>query len=80
MCYQKLQKKHALLVYDIQSKSSAISENTSEIKSLILRENMRLLVDDIQGKVFVKARHFKKQSASQVKMIKNTRSPETAKF
>ena len=37
---------------------------------------MRLLVYDIQGKIFVKARHFKKLSASRVK---NTRSRETAK-
>ena len=39
---------------------------------------MRLLVYDIQGKIFVKARHFKKQSASRVKI--QPRSPETAKF
>ena len=30
---------------------------------------MRLLVYDIQGKIFVKARHFKKLSASRVKFI-----------
>ena len=29
---------------------------------------MRLLVYDIQGKIFVEARHFKKQSASRVKI------------
>ena len=29
---------------------------------------MRLLVYDIQGKIFVKARHFKKLSASRVKI------------
>ena len=30
---------------------------------------MRLLVYDIQGKIFVKARHFKKLSASRVKIL-----------
>ena len=30
---------------------------------------MRLLVYDIEGKIFVKARHFKKLSASRVKII-----------
>ena len=39
---------------------------------------MRLLVFDIKGKIFVKARHFKKHRASFTR--KNTRSPETAKF
>ena len=29
---------------------------------------MRLLVYDIQGKIFVKARHLKRQSASRVKI------------
>ena len=30
---------------------------------------MRLLVYDIQGKMFVQARHFKKLSASRVKIL-----------
>ena len=30
---------------------------------------MRLLVYDIQGKIFVKAKHFKKLSASRVKIL-----------
>ena len=38
---------------------------------------MRLLVHDIQGKIFVKAGHFKKQSASRVKILARQ---ETAKF
>ena len=33
---------------------------------------MRLLVYDTQGKIFVKARHFKKLSASRVKMLAGT--------
>ena len=39
---------------------------------------MRLLVYDIQGKIFVKARHLKRQSASGVKIL--ARRPETAKL
>ena len=38
---------------------------------------MRLLVYNIQGKIFVKARHFTKQSVSPVFQ---TCTPETAKF
>ena len=38
---------------------------------------MRLLVYNIQGKIFVKARHFKKSSPFFTG--ENTRSPETAK-
>ena len=37
---------------------------------------MRLLVYDIQGKIFVKARHLKRESASRVKIL----TPETAKI
>ena len=37
---------------------------------------MRLLAYDIQGKIIVEARHFKKQSASRVKIL--ARRPETA--
>ena len=45
---------------------------------LILRGNMRLLVydHDIQGKIIVEAMHFKKLSASRVKIL--ARRLETA--
>ena len=39
---------------------------------------MRLLIYDMQGKIFVKAGHFKKHRVSFTS--KNTCSPETAKF
>ena len=39
---------------------------------------MRFLVYDIQGRIFVKARHFKKHGVSFTN--KTIRSPETAKF
>ena len=35
---------------------------------------MRLLVYDIQGKIFLKARHFKKLSASRVSAISENTS------
>ena len=41
---------------------------------------MRLLVYNIQGKIFVKARHFKKAVPTASFSSKNTLSPETAKF
>ena len=41
---------------------------------------MRLLVYDIQGKIFVKARHFKLENSAVSFTNTNTHSPETAKF